>query len=219
MLSRKEKEELIIKLLKEGKNFKQISKEAHVSYTLITMINRKLSGDYDNPSLRTQAYRMFLDGKRPIDVATELDIPHDEVTKLWKEYLQLAGHYKVLKIAEELKGKFQSFFHIYSAMKRKHLTIEEVEEQIKRDREFNFELKNKEEQSIDLNEQIKEQKDILSKLNIEIGIQSVVKMVLIQVLDNMRREKERLELFLRIDGDRYNYQRNNRLIRLPYRTI
>jgi DNA-binding NarL/FixJ family response regulator len=41
MLTRKEKEELVIKLLQEGKTYKEIAKEAHVSLTLIGLYKKE----------------------------------------------------------------------------------------------------------------------------------------------------------------------------------
>jgi hypothetical protein len=79
---------------------------------------------------------MFVKGKTPIDIAIALEIGDEQTTKLWKEYLVLTGHYRLLKIAEELKenlqGFFNGFFNIYNGIKKKGLTLEEIEEGIKR---------------------------------------------------------------------------------------
>jgi hypothetical protein len=136
----------------------------------------------------------------------------------WKEYLVLTGHCRLLKIAEELKDKFQSFFNTYNAIKRKGLSIEEIGELLKRGGEINVELTSKENLSINLNKQIKEKKDIISKLNIEINTLSIVKMVLTQVVNSLTREKERLGLFLQSYNTGYNYQRTD-VIRLPYKSV
>jgi uncharacterized protein YerC len=39
--SNSDKEKLVMKLLEEGKNFQEIAKEAHVSFCLISMVNKK----------------------------------------------------------------------------------------------------------------------------------------------------------------------------------
>ena len=54
---------------------------------------------------------------------------------MWKEYLELSGHFRLLKIGEELKENLQRFFNIYNGIKKKGLSLEEIEEGIKRDRE------------------------------------------------------------------------------------
>jgi transcriptional regulator with XRE-family HTH domain len=210
MLSKRELYNEIIRLRQQGKTYREIAKILHVSPSQISAALKEFEGTNTEPS-QTKAYRMFLKGKRPIDVAIALGIGDEQTTRFWKEYLILTGHYRLLKIGEELKGKFQSFFNIYNAIKRKGLTIEEVEEQVKRAREFNFELTDKEKRSIELNEQIKQQEDTISKLNIEISVLSIVKLFLTQVVKNLAREKRRLE-FLPSCNANYNYERNNQFI-------
>ena len=82
MLTRKEKENRIIELLKQGKTSKEIAAEVHVSFTMIHLINRRFFGDENHPSLRTQAYRIFLEGNKPVNVSMTLDISYDETKKL-----------------------------------------------------------------------------------------------------------------------------------------
>ena len=72
MLSMKEKDELIVRLLEEGKTNKEILKEAKVSCSRVTKIRKRLEGDDGEPTIRNQAYKMYLDGKKPIDVALPL---------------------------------------------------------------------------------------------------------------------------------------------------
>ena len=45
MLNKKQKEELIVKLLEEDKTYKEISKEAHASFSEISRINKILNGE------------------------------------------------------------------------------------------------------------------------------------------------------------------------------
>ena len=82
MLNRKEKEELIVKLLREDKTYKDISKVAHASFSEISRINKNLNGEVIEPSIQNQAYKMFQEEKkRPIDVAIALQIDNVEATK------------------------------------------------------------------------------------------------------------------------------------------
>ena len=52
MLNRKEKEEVIIKLLGEDKTYKEISKEAHASFSEMSNIN-KMQGE-DSESVQNE---------------------------------------------------------------------------------------------------------------------------------------------------------------------
>jgi hypothetical protein len=225
MLSQFEKEKEIIRLVEEGKIYPQISKELHVSPTQISAAKKKVVGTNNEPSIQTKAYKMFLKGKRPIDVAIALKTDKDETTKLWKEYLQLTGEHKLLKVRDELKENFERFLRTYNAIKKKGLSLENIEEEIERLKDIkvkeavlNDELARKQKLSAELEEQIKEQKDTIANLNIQISALSMVKMILTQIVRNLIREKRRVELFLPSHDAKYYYQRNSNLIPLRYKT-
>jgi transposase len=68
ILSRQEKEQLVIKLASEGKSTKNIAQIAHVSLGDIGKIIRRFTGEetgYQNksPSITSKAFQMFKDGK------------------------------------------------------------------------------------------------------------------------------------------------------------
>ncbi len=126
MLNRKKKEELIEKLLGENKTYKMISKEAHASFSEISKVNKKINGDDSEPSIQNLAYKMYLDRKRPIDVAIELKIDSVEATRYWSEYLQLAREYNLFQIRRELKDDYLPFTNLYREMKKKHYRLDVV---------------------------------------------------------------------------------------------
>ena len=70
---------------------------------------------------------MYLDGKRPIDVAIELKIDNVEATRYWSEYLQLTREYALLQIRRELKDDSLAFTNLYRKMKKKHYRLDQVE--------------------------------------------------------------------------------------------
>ncbi|MGA8842349.1 MAG: helix-turn-helix domain-containing protein [Nitrososphaeraceae archaeon] len=198
----------IIRLLQEGKTYREISKILHVSPTQISAVRKKYEGSTNEPSIQTRAYQMYLEEKRPIDVAIALGIGDEQTTKMWKEYLELTGHYKLLKIGEELKENLQRFLNIYNRIKKKGLTLEEIEEGIKRTKFeviIDNELVRKEKLSNELDEQIKEQKNTIASLKLDIQVLGIVKMIASKVVENLAREKRRLDLFLPYYGPRYNY--------------
>jgi transposase len=78
VLNKKEKEQLVIKLYQDGKPIREIARQAHLSFGSIGKIIRTInnSGD-DNCSSKsksTKALWMFKNGKKPIELAIELDI-------------------------------------------------------------------------------------------------------------------------------------------------
>ena len=95
ILNKKEKEEFVVKLHQENKTVRRIAEIVHMSFKDIGAIIRKLDGqtnddvDISNKSKATQALFLYEQGKKPIDVAIELDIPYDEVTELQQEYWAL----------------------------------------------------------------------------------------------------------------------------------
>jgi transposase len=95
VLNRQEKEKLVIKLHSEGKTIRQITHEAHISFTDIGRIIRKINGldndgtmssDVKGKSKSTQALNLFLHGKRLVEVAIELDLSSIEVENILQEF-------------------------------------------------------------------------------------------------------------------------------------
>jgi transposase len=95
MLTRQEKERLVIDLYNQGKTIREISKEVRMSFRDIGSILKKASGEKEENqnkeqssllSTSTQAYRLFSKGKAPIEVAIELDLSEAETTKFYQEY-------------------------------------------------------------------------------------------------------------------------------------
>jgi len=90
ILNRQDKEQLVIKLHQEGKTIREISSVAHLSFSDIGKIIRKIDGhddhaetkDLKNKSKDTQALFLFSKGKKPIDVSIELDLPASEVQNM-----------------------------------------------------------------------------------------------------------------------------------------
>ena len=85
VLTKKEKEELVIKPYKE----------AHLSFGTICTISRRLNGvednetissDMKNKSKTTQALSLFSQGRRPIEVAIKLDLPASEIEDIIQEF-------------------------------------------------------------------------------------------------------------------------------------
>ena len=111
ILNKKEKEELVVKLHQENKTVRQIAEKVHMSFKDIGVIIRRIDGqasddddiNLGNRSKATKALWLFESGKRPIDVAIQLDIPYDEVTELQQEFWALNQLYELPLLYQELK--------------------------------------------------------------------------------------------------------------------
>jgi transposase len=77
LLTQKKKRTLIIKLAEEGLTTREIAKRARVSLGSISKILREYTGDMHSnkkPSLDSQAFQMFKEGKTPLDVSISLNL-------------------------------------------------------------------------------------------------------------------------------------------------
>lgn len=89
MLTRAEKEKLVIQLYEQGKNVREISKMAHMSFGSMDEIIRKHSGEEkvkDQKPLfkNTLALKLFYEDKSPIQVVIELDVLPLDVKELYE---------------------------------------------------------------------------------------------------------------------------------------
>ena len=77
ILKRQQKEELVIKLAKEGKNTREIAQAVHISLKDIGTIIIKYLGEGENKtdysskglSINSKAFKLFMEGKNLVDVA------------------------------------------------------------------------------------------------------------------------------------------------------
>jgi hypothetical protein len=74
--------------------------------------------DLRSKTKATQALHMFNIGKKPIDVAIELDLPESEVCDLQAEFWALNQLYELLLVYQELKHNFDSFFELFKLLKK-----------------------------------------------------------------------------------------------------
>ncbi len=126
MLTRQEKEKLVIDLYNQGRTIRDISKEARMSFRDIGSILKKASeekeenqGKEQSPS--TQAYRLFSKGKAPIEVAIALDLSEVETTKYYEEYLNLKQMHELRMVYEGIGGDIVHFLKLFRILKKSEL--------------------------------------------------------------------------------------------------
>ena len=124
-LNRKEKEKIVVDLYENGSSYREIAKEARVSLRDIKGILDKANG-VQSLSKSSQAYRMFSEGKSPMEVAIALDMREPEVTQLYKESWTLKQIYDLNSIYLETKGDLGSFVKLYKLSKEAGLNAEHV---------------------------------------------------------------------------------------------
>jgi transposase len=147
ILTRKERERLVLDLYNQGKTIREIAKEARMSFRDIGVILNKTfeekteaskeqgqdnnNGVKNNQqelhlSLAAQAYKLFSEGKTPLQVAIALNLGESETTKFYKEYWKLKQLHNLNMVYEELRGDIEPFLKLYKLAKRKGIGITQV---------------------------------------------------------------------------------------------
>jgi transposase len=150
ILTRQERERLVVDLYyNQGKTYREISKEARISPRDIAIILNKVveekskaskeQGQDNNDaeenkqqeqqqhlSLSAQAYKLFFEGKTPLEVAIALNLEESEATKFYKEYWKLKQLHNLKMVYEELRGDIEPFLKLYRLSKVKGMGVKQV---------------------------------------------------------------------------------------------
>ena len=147
ILTREERERFVIDLYNQGKNYREIAKEARISFRDIGPIVKKTikeketmeakqenkadnnpdfnSNNQKQPSLAGQAYALFSQGKTPKDVAIELDLREYQVTKYQREYWKLEDLHDLNSVYQEIGGEgITQLLRLYKCSKAAGMDIE-----------------------------------------------------------------------------------------------
>jgi transposase len=148
ILTRQERERLVLNLYNQGKTIREIAKEARMSFRDIKVILNKAveekteaSKEQDDNndaeeskeqeqqqhlSLSAQAYKLFSDRKTALEVAIALNLSESEATKFYKEYWKLKQLHNLNMVYEETKGDIEPFLKLYKLAKRKGIGVRHV---------------------------------------------------------------------------------------------
>jgi hypothetical protein len=132
VLNRREKEALVIQLYQQGKTMREIAHEAHISFTDIGKIVRKINNQNNNDginlkdkSIETRAIYLFSIGKTPLDVAIELNLPATEVHNMQEEFWALNQQHELAFVYDKIKNFLPSFMKLYRSLKEYGMLNEE----------------------------------------------------------------------------------------------
>jgi hypothetical protein len=122
ILNKHEKEQLVLKLAMENKNYRTIAKIAHISPKDIGTIIRKYNGeesDHKNndPSVTSKAFQMFKEGKNRFDVAIALNMEFFDVISLFRDYLELSNLDSLVTTYDYLVNKISIFLDLFDRMR------------------------------------------------------------------------------------------------------
>jgi hypothetical protein len=108
--NRQETEDLIVDLYyNQKKTFKQIQKIVRKSPRDISAVLNKVEPERSSLSIPSQAYKLFSEGKTPIQVAIALNLREPEARQFYLEYWNLQHLYSLYRIYQEIKFNIEYF--------------------------------------------------------------------------------------------------------------
>jgi hypothetical protein len=139
-LNKFEKRDLILRLLKEGKTYREICHIAHVSprdvkpiakeyerkKRLETNIRIEKKTQTKKPSISSQAFILFKEGKQIDEVKVLLDIQFKFAIKYWVQYLKSTRMYECFEFYQDHSYDIPRFLSINTFMKRNNISGNDV---------------------------------------------------------------------------------------------
>src|SRR5215208_2255699 len=134
-LNKFEKHALVIRLLKEEKTYREICHIAHIAPRDIKRIakeyerkkrleskNRKQKNLTKKPSLSTQSFILYKEGKQIDDVKILLDIPFKLASRYWKQYLKSIGMFQSYEFYRDYQYDIPTLLSINNFIKRNNIS-------------------------------------------------------------------------------------------------
>jgi transposase len=132
-ISEERKRRVIDLYYNQGKTTREIAKIERMSIRDISAIlkedeskRQKYEDQQQQEELSSKAYKLFSEGKTPVEVAIILSLREPEVNKLYRGYWKLKRLDKLNSIYKETNGKLGPFLKLYRLMKEKGMSIEQV---------------------------------------------------------------------------------------------
>src|SRR5918995_5463513 len=73
-----------------------------------------------------KAYKLFNEGKNPLEVAAELNLPGPQVRQFYIEYLSMMRMHKLVTIYQEIQDSMSYFLKLFRLGKEKGVTPEQI---------------------------------------------------------------------------------------------
>ena len=137
------RERQVIELYNQGKSTRDIAKESRMSLRYISIILKKhrvnhgiasIDDDgnnnkksHSNNEKATLAYRLFSEGRKPVQVAIELNLREGQVNKFFREFWKLKRQYRLYELYQQIEPYLPSFLKLHKALKKRGLNPNNVE--------------------------------------------------------------------------------------------
>jgi hypothetical protein len=132
-LTREQRERLVLDLLDQNKNTREIAKQVKMSFRDIGAIKRNADKEKEarqeqdrEELLSSQAYKLFSKGKTPAEVAIELKIRAPQAIIFYREYWDLVRLGSLNRIYREVNHDIWYFVELYRLAKAGGFRVEHV---------------------------------------------------------------------------------------------
>lgn len=134
-----DKEAMVLDLYRQGKRRRDIASIARMNFSDIkTIIDREFgSKEEKNKAKNTEqnvyseALKLFLAGKKPVDVAIKLGLGYEETRRIYLQFLKLNRVHKLKELYDELGDKIRPFILLYGKMVENNYSIEQIADAVK----------------------------------------------------------------------------------------
>lgn len=125
ILTKSEKENLVLELHNLGKTYSEIAKEARISVRDIKPILVKAESG-QTLSVSSQAYKLFSEDQTATQVAITLDIRQPQASELLTEYWKLQQLDQLYQIFQEIKNNMYFFIQLYRQAKAAGMNVQDI---------------------------------------------------------------------------------------------
>jgi hypothetical protein len=142
-LNKFEKHDLVIRLLKEGKTYREICHIAHIAPRDIKLISKKYkqqtrleqnkkennnnkSSQIKKLSLSSRAFILFKEGKKIDEAKFLLDIPFKLAIRYWKQYLKSIRMFESFEFYQDHSYDIPTLLSINTFMKRNNILGKDI---------------------------------------------------------------------------------------------
>lgn len=135
IITKAEKEKLVLELYEQGKTYRDIANQAHMSLGDISKIIKKHTGEYNKEanfmplSKDTQALKLLSQNKTLLEVVTELGLSEAESDRIYKFFLKLKGLGERYNAYEEImkNNTTTSLLEFYKIISEKEIGEKELQ--------------------------------------------------------------------------------------------
>ena len=105
-----------------------ILEKGQVNHGIVTIMDDcNNSNNKSHNEKATQAYKLFSEGKTPVEVAIRLNLSEKEATRFYTEYWRLKRLYNLYHLYQESKGNLSYILKLCRIAKRQGITADNIE--------------------------------------------------------------------------------------------